>query len=392
MKKIRVLFVSHSADLGGAEIVLWDVMASLDPQRYEPFLVVPRSGPLEDKARRAALPVFRAAYRPWLTKKRFTWRHIYHGLLNAAGLPGFIRLVKQIEPDLIFTNTCTVLSGALAGRLCSRPHVWYIHETISGEPEAFRFWAGNKLAFRIIRRTGLRILSDSDYVRSTFPERMQSAVTTVYYGFSIPPDRGGDQRKPSRRNAAAIGPDETIITVVGVVCERKGQFEAAKAMPGLLREIPSARLLFVGETYPRDAGYRRAIEEYVSGHGLEGKVRFLGFLEDPGEVYDMSHCVLVPSKVEPFGRIVVEAMLRGVPVVAARVGGIPEIIRDGETGTLFSSWEAEAIARAVQTALGRPDLALMTEKARLEARERFSMAAMTRKIDEILAGSAGRAL
>ena len=390
MDKLRILAFSHSADMGGAEIVLWDIIRSLDPRRFEIHLAVPHPGPLEDKARLAGFPVHRGFFRPWLAKRRFAWRHIYHALLNVAGLPGLVLLIKGIKPDVVLSNSCTILSAALASCLCRVPHIWYVHETVSDEPEAFRFWAGNGRAFRIIDRTGARIVTDSDYVRSTFPGRIRKRITTVYYGFEIPPERTPRIRKSAPASAAWNAPGETIIAVMGVICERKGQLEAAQAMPLLLRDIPSARLVFAGSTYPPDAGYRRRIEEFVSSHGLADKVRFLGFMDAPGQVYETCDCVLVPSKVEPFGRIVVEAMLHRVPVVAAKIGGIPEIIRDGETGTLFTSWSGEAIAHAVKTALGRPDLVEMTERAYQDAKRRFSMASMTKKIEAILLETAGR--
>ena len=101
--------------------------------------------------------------------------------------------------------------------------------------------------------------------------------------------------------------------------------------------------------------YTEQLQEYVRKHYLENAVTFLGFRSDIPALLSQLDILVVPSLQEPFGKIVIEGMAMQKPVIASRVGGIPEIIVPGETGLLVPPGDAEALRQALETLLIRPD-------------------------------------
>jgi D-inositol-3-phosphate glycosyltransferase len=117
-------------------------------------------------------------------------------------------------------------------------------------------------------------------------------------------------------------------------------------------------------------GERRRLEAVAGGHGLQSRVRFIGAVEheDLADYYALADICVVPSRTETFGLVALEAQALGTPVVASAVGGLTEIIADGETGFLVAERQPQAFAEAIATLLDDPALReRMGEAARLRA-------------------------
>ncbi|MCZ7544840.1 MAG: glycosyltransferase [Anaerolineae bacterium] len=123
-------------------------------------------------------------------------------------------------------------------------------------------------------------------------------------------------------------------------------------------------------TPSRGGPLRRELETAARGFGLEGRVHFLGWRDDPHPVIAGLDVLLAPSLQEGFGLVLLEAMALRVPVIASRVSAMPEIVVDGETGLLTEPGDADGIASALSTLLANPDVARemgANGRARLEA-------------------------
>jgi glycosyltransferase involved in cell wall biosynthesis len=140
-----------------------------------------------------------------------------------------------------------------------------------------------------------------------------------------------------------------------------------------------------GALFGQDA-YETRIREQASRLGLDGRVRFLGFRSDVPELMASMDAVAHTSVVaEPFGRVVVEAMMCGRPVVATRGGGVTEIIRDGETGLLVPPGDASALAAALGCILSQPALAeRLAQQGREDVSRRFSLEETCRSVSALL--------
>ncbi len=151
-----------------------------------------------------------------------------------------------------------------------------------------------------------------------------------------------EQRDEIRRQFNIAENAWPVIGVLANLRDMKGHRHIIHALPAILRENPDAVFLFAG----RDDS-KGAIREVARHHEVDSAIRFLGFVEDTPSVLAAMDIFLLPSYWEGFPVSILEAMQAGVPVIATHVGGIPEMIRDGQDGLLISPKSPEAIAQAV---------------------------------------------
>ncbi|MBN1419691.1 MAG: glycosyltransferase [Planctomycetes bacterium] len=186
-------------------------------------------------------------------------------------------------------------------------------------------------------------------------------------------------------------PGSPIVGNVAHLAPHKGQVHLIQAAPRVLAREPRARFLIVGHG-ELAATFRRRI----AALGLEGTLVLTGFREDIGAILARLSVFVMPSVQEGLGTSIVDAMLFGLPVVASRVGGIPEIIDDGVHGILCPPGDEDALAEAIAGLLRSPDRArILGEAGRRRAKEEFSVDRMVdgtaRIYAEVLAERRARA-
>jgi glycosyltransferase involved in cell wall biosynthesis len=203
---------------------------------------------------------------------------------------------------------------------------------------------------------------------------------------------GGVRFDPPR---APLG-DPPVAAFAGRLVRKKGADVLLRAFARVRRELPEARLVVVG-----DGPERPGLERLVRDLGLGGAVTMCGRLsrDEAADRLDGAWVQVVPSRYqEPFGVVILEAMARGTAVVASRTGGIPEIVRDGETGLLVPPEDEDALAGALLAVLGDRALAERLGRAgRRVAAAHFSpdayvapfLAAFDRLVDRHAAAAAG---
>ena len=176
-----------------------------------------------------------------------------------------------------------------------------------------------------------------------------------------------DERRSEQRRKMGLtgGP---VLGIVARLSDVKGHAVLIGAMPRILAATPRARLLIVGE-----GRMEAALREQVRDLGLEPAVRFYPVADRTAEVLAALDVFVLPSLQEGLGLSVMEAQAAGLPVVASRVGGIPSLITDGETGRLVEPGDQEALAQAVMDCLSNPDQSRdMGRRAREEVLRSFS--------------------
>jgi glycosyltransferase involved in cell wall biosynthesis len=176
--------------------------------------------------------------------------------------------------------------------------------------------------------------------------------------------------------------ERPTILYVGRLVYRKGLHVLVRAMPFVLKEIPDAQLLIVGEGY-MDSFLRMLIKSL----NLEENVKMLGFIPDEklSELYTSSHLFVLPSLYcESFGITLLEAMASGRPIVASNVGGIPEVVEDGVTGLLFRRGDAQDLADKIIKVLNDNKLAqTLAFNARKLVKERYSWTVIASKVEDL---------
>ena len=152
----------------------------------------------------------------------------------------------------------------------------------------------------------------------------------------------------------ALGLDESrpVVGVVGRITEQKGQEDFVEAALQLAIDRPEPLFVMVG--YAEDAALQQRLRQRIAVFGLSDRIRFLGNRDDMANVYAALDLVVAPSRWEGFGMMLVEAMAAGRPIVAARAGAIPEIVRDGTSGVLVEPRDPASLAAAIARLLDDP--------------------------------------
>lgn len=180
-----------------------------------------------------------------------------------------------------------------------------------------------------------------------------------------------------RKKALGLSEDCLVIGTVGRLVPIKGHFYLIDAMRYLLKEIPGVTLLIIGE-----GPLKHKLESQVDKMGLTQAIKFLNFQENIQNILSILDLFVLPSLNEGMGRVIVEAQISGLPIVATQVGGIPDLVIDGVNGFLISPKNPELLAQAMIKILKNNELAKkMGELGKRGALQKFGAKQMIGKIE-----------
>lgn len=158
--------------------------------------------------------------------------------------------------------------------------------------------------------------------------------------------------RAAAKRALSLDERRTVVGVVGRITEQKGQEDFVEA--ALQLAIERTEPLFVMVGFDEDAALQQRLRQRIAVFGLADRIRFVGNRDDMANVYAAIDVVVAPSRWEGFGMMLVEAMAAGRPIVAARAGAIPEIVRDGVSGVLVEPRDPAALGAAIAKLLDDP--------------------------------------
>jgi len=375
----NVICVSHSAELNGSELMLLQTLERLDRQKYKPYLVIPRYGPLAEKAEEMGLETEIVPMKWWLTEKKWIFKQPFSWIWSVKSVLQILRLIGLREIDVVLSNSSASFSAALAAKIKGLPHIWVIHEIIKERDPLLRFLFGKRALTRMISALSTRIVVNSLACQRAFEN--SDKVCLVYNGVDI--ERGAIPSRDDLLLQFGLKKQDFVVGTVGKICEKKGQMEVISAIASLSSKYPQLKLLVVGEK--KDRRYFSRIQKYVQKHKLEDRIVFAGYRKEILDIMRAIDLLISASRVESFGRTVIEAMAVRTPVLALRAGGIPEIIDHERNGFLMESRSPEIISRDVESIINDPvTRAEVAEQGYRTVLERFSLADQAKKIEEIL--------
>lgn len=355
---MRILFLDQYSELGGAQRVLLDTVDAACGRGWPVQVALPGNGPLVDRLRSggvatASIPCgpYRSGSKSPMDLLRFT-----------SDLRQQRRIIGELarETDLIYVNGPRLLPAAALVSRGRIPMLFHAHSHIEQG-------LARRLAFGSIQRSQAIVIACSQSVLDTFQGSSRAATV-------IP---NGVAEIPFRQPKAIVQ-----IGMIGRIAPEKGQADFVRAAAILHSEFPDARFVICGAPLFADSDYSRSVTQLARGLPVE----FLGWREDIGAVLSELDLLVVPSKQEGMGRVIVEAFSAGVPVVARAVGGIPEIVRDGENGFLVQEATPDSLARRIADAI-RSDVASLWKiaaNARRAWETEFNLAIYQHRITQVL--------
>lgn len=373
--RILLAEMSRTRHEGPAQSAL-HLLAHADPAR---FLFTPVfSFPLEelperdrpDGALRVPMP-------------RPTWRS---GPAQAARFAGQVLAASGALADiarneriaLIHANSLVNLHAVLAARRARVPLMLSAREIL--DPRR-----ANRAYAQLACGAAAAVHAVSDAVRGSLLELgvAEKKIRVVRNGMDIPEVTDAQKQQASRE--LGIPPDAPAICIVGTITELKGHHVLVRAMGEVLKELPDARLVVVGEPQADSEDYGKRLRAEAAQPPLAGRVAFAGRRDDVSAILASCAVHAQPSvRPDSLPRTVLEAMAAGVPSIGSDIGGIPEMIVHGQTGLVVPPGDGHALARGLISLLADEKLrARMGEAARERARTLFSPAAHAREIMDI---------
>lgn len=370
MTSLWLLFYTHAPEVSGAERSLLSIAQAAQDRGHTVLLAAPTGAVTEGAAACgvavAAMPPLALGY----TRNPVT---LAGYLVGAAGPSlALARLTRAYRPHIVHANSARAgLVAAAALRLAPPP---IRPRLVVHTRDAFRAGLLSRLTARTVSHEAAAIVAISRYAAHGLGR--SAAVRVLHNAIDLSRYQRDEQAGAALRVRLGLAPEVPLLAVVGQISPWKGQADALEAlarvrasgMPAHLMIAGSPKFVGRGRRYDNQA-YLTALIDRAGQPDLRGYIHFLGETPDPTPLYSAASALLVPSWAEPFGRVVVEAMACGCPVIATAAGGVPEIISDGSDGLLAPPRDPAALSAAILVLLHDREL---TERLRANARRTVS--------------------
>lgn len=349
---MRVLHIETGRHLyGGGQQVLQLLRGLYEEDEVQSELACPSHSPLGEAARPFAriAPLARAGD----ADPRLLW--------DLRGL------LRERPPELVHIHSRrgADLWGLLVARMAGVPVV-LTRRVDNPEPGWWARWKYGQCAAVIAISEGIREVLIREGVPAGRISVVPSAVNPQAYS-------GPCERPYLERELGPLG-DGPLIGVIAQLIERKGHRELLDALSRVREDAPGTRVLLLGQ-----GPLEGALRSEASRMGVTDMVRFCGYRTDLDRILPCLDLVVHPARMEGLGVALLEAGAAGVPILATRAGGIPEVVRDGINGVLVPPWDPAALAAALRALLRDPTRRrALGEAGRQRVQERFSPDAMVR--------------
>jgi len=374
---MKILFLDQSGKPGGAELCLIDIAK---PYRNDCKVGLFADGSFKDLLEKNHIPVEVLTNKAIQVKKESS---LTQGLASITQLAPLITKVVKIAQsyDLIYANTQKALVvGAIASFFSRRPLVFHPHDILSQE----HFSQTNRsISVTLANRASL-VIVNSQASKKAFIEAGGEAdkVKIVYNGFD--PEKYISRETETQQVRKELGlEDKFIVGHFSRLAPWKGQHILIEA---LAKCPPEVAVILVGDALFGEQDYVKQLHQQIDALQLQNRVKFLGFRNDIPLL--MSACNLVAHtsiSPEPFGRVIVEAMLSGTPVVAAAAGGAVELVESGTNGFLATPGNPQELTKIIETCLqDKQKTDTIAQTARNIASQRFHVVNINQQIAELL--------
>lgn len=389
MPATPILFCSHVVELGGAEMVLLDVLGELDRERFEPHLAIPGDGPLASRAAELGVPLHEVplAGQSPLGKAMAAWR---------TRRP-LRELATKLNCHVLVANS---MIAGYAAVLAQRPGlacIWHLHAVLE-----------SRIAHRALRRAAQVIAPSQaalDAAKLVNGIRIDNGVPEQFFGDpsasgagSSLLDGSADRTATSNlRRDRGIPTEAALLGIIGRLDPHKGHEVLLRSLAGesVRKQWPTANAphlaiagaeLFV-ESQTRLGGFEDQMRSLVATLGLNAQVHWLGELRDPSTLLPQLDALVVPSiRLESAPRTIAEAQAARCPVIASDIGGVAEMLENGMAGLLVPPNDAVALGKALTRALTDQAWREQTVlRARQRAEQHYRVSTFVRRCEAVFA-------
>jgi glycosyltransferase involved in cell wall biosynthesis len=357
---MRILLICSARQLGGGERHLADLANGLAGRGHGVFAAVIPSSPL--LAELSAVPKQNIAELPMRNS------------LNIASRTKVARFVREHEIEIVHAHVArdyplaAFVARRAGARLVLTRHVLFPLNRIH----------------RLTLRHTARIIGVSQAVVEVLRARgifHPDRIVLIHNGIDV--DRFAKGREDVARHELSAN-QKLRVGMVGHLAPIKGQEDYIRAAALVCDQRADVEFIIAGEDKSPNGEHRRRLDELINSLSLNQQVRLIGWVEDVSTLLPTLNLFVSPSRSEPFGLSIVEAMAARVPVVSTMSEGAQEIIEDNRTGRLIPIGDVEALASAIDGLLSDPEERVrLSNNAERAARQRFSLEGMLSATEQV---------
>jgi len=373
---MKILFLTHGADMMGANRSLIGLMKGLKGYGVENVVLIPQDGELAQNLDKHQIDYIIAPYYHWAFTKYLSkgyWLNFWYQQKNKQCLKHIVQKVEGLGIDVVYSNSSIIGMGAQLAEALQLPHVWHIREF--GEKDYSKSYWGGRKHFNQWANKAAAIIAISKAINKEVLSAVTAPKHIIYNGIM------------SQAELEAIAPNQThaqdpfTFLIIGLIHPTKRQLLALKAFHQVHQKHPNTRLLIVGKGRRL---YTQQIKNYIRNHKLEEAAQFLGYVSNPDAVHQQADCVLMCSLSEGMGRVTVEGMIYGNPVIGYQGGATPELISHEKEGLLFSDGVEELAACMQRLVADRPLAAKLGQAGRKKAAQAYTTEQYVESIHQVL--------
>jgi len=337
-KKVKILYFQLNVDIAGGEIMLYELLKHLNRNKYNPVVLLPKKGELYNRINELEIPIYIIAFK---------------GFRKINPVP-FLKTIFEIckiatveKIDLIYANTEKLNRfSVVCSKLLRIPSLCHLHLILDRQPISQQFLKLNDKIIAVSKAAATPLIN------AGIPkEKIEIIHSSVDCSKFYPNKRRG--RKI--RSAFGIKDEDFLIVEIGRISEEKGLHILIDAILKIHKTVEKKVFLFIvghdnpigGKWFSKE--YIDLLKRKILDNGLHENVIFTGFRKDTADIYNSMDLFVAPSIwEEPCAVVLVEAMAVGKPLVSTKVGGTPEIIKEGYNGLLAKPNNIDSLVACVK--------------------------------------------
>lgn len=366
-KKINLFYVIADSSLTGAPRHLLSLIDHLDKKEFSASVILPQ-GPLADELNKRKINIFLV---PMNSRS------------DIASVNAVRRLLVKYDPDILHVHG---QRAGLIGRFAARNLPIKIVYTEHTRTPQFRLtnstldWAHIRAMQMLDKITNVNIAVSNAVADFLIQSKITQPhkIRVIHNGISLTPSPHIDGSALDLINQHGLKKQDIIIGTVGSLNIQKDTATLIKAMPRVMAKIPKAKLVIVGS-----GPLKHKLQKLTQKLGINQNIIFTGAMKEVSGILQIFTAFVLPSRSEAFGICILEAMKAKVPIIATRVGGIPEIITNNRNGILVEAGDSKILASSIVRLINDRKLQQKFIKAGEETVRNFSINKMVRAIAKV---------
>lgn len=362
---LTILFITHYPGMYGANQSMCRLITELrNNYNITPIVLLPSTGDICEFLEQNDIKYLVSHYYWWVNAEKGIFQYLLNWrkqIINFVRVKSMVRLVENEGVDLVYSNSATINIGAFLSRRLKCPHIWHFRESL--DSYQFKLSLGNFISKRFLKSAANKYILISDYLINAYAKLLpDDKIQRIYNGI----DFNRINLKPEKKNHFFN------MCMVGIISDQKNNLDALKALCILVKKnkLVNIRLHFIGG---HKTEYLQMLKKHITENKLEDYVIFHGHTKDVDSLLSTMHLGLMCSRDEAFGRVTVEYMLHGMPVIASNSGANTELIKENINGAIYTIYNANELAEKISKFVTQPDLLkLMGETAYDYGKENFS--------------------